>query len=466
MSAGQTREYLILLLALVSLIISVVGVFSSSETLNGVVIVCCSIFNIVSMVLIFYESLSCIKYGLLINLLGIFFAFWLQAILYVNSDYKIYSFDISSQVGNHWRSETVSIAILFVTIFQASCVYGYLCGFIPNRVVLFLKREDKPSKYVHCFVSSIFIIFMLFALFLKYDKNLVSVYNGLIRSRANEEFVNVGLLVNFVYIGYYGIAFLVVSYILEERKSRIFMFLPIALLGLLVVLLDGTRHHQLYLLIPIIMLFIYLGRNKKKYVAALFCIFVIFSIVYQGQSKFRYSGWNNFKLNTELFESFQGTDQFEVLVFVVETIPDRRGYTFTPAFPYFFTHWIPRSVWPNKTHQPELEYISSEVTGVDDITIRNATPSIIGQYYMKCGVLGIAWIGLFLGWLFKSVDLLYKNITLNTNIHLWILLGMFEAFLVNSFRFYGPQYLIYVMYAFVIYYLSTESCIKRHKTRV
>jgi hypothetical protein len=124
-----------------------------------------------------------------------------------------------------------------------------------------------------------------------------------------------------------------------------------------------------------------------------------------------------------------------------------------PAEPYFLIHWIPRQVWPDK---PIMEswtfYNESYVQGA----AYNVTPSVIGQFHLNWGLPGVIFIGGWLGFLTCLADRVLLRLDSDRQRAMFVVVGMFYAFIISSFRFYSPIYFSYFLFGVLAMLLLTR----------
>jgi hypothetical protein len=447
----------------VTLAAATLAFLTPREKVNNVAILCCCLTTALGFAFVAGPCLRTLQIAKAIFLLGALMSFWLGAWRCTYAAYVPQSQSILGEIGGRWKPSTVATAVLYVAIFQCFGLAGYYIAHMPDKCKRFLLRPDRPGPFSHEAVGHVLIVLMLATFYYRYGSSTKGLVEGLVASRTSyEQARQIGLLANFVWLGYYGVALLALRQVRALTASQpILTRLPLLVLpaiGFLVVCMDGTRHHLLYIVTPVSLLLAHAGvRKDKKYLTALAATTVLVLIVYQLQTVSRDIGWHNLRSkDRSQFISLRGTDQFQSLLYAVEIVPGRHGYFRSPASPFFLTHWIPRQLWASKPCQPEIVYLSTEWTGAE-LYESNVTPSIIGQYHMNWGVAGVAWAGLMLGWMFKCVDILLRSTPLMGYTHLWTLLGMFVAFLIASFRCLTPTYFMFPLFGFVIFILCTNA---------
>ena len=104
----------------------------------------------------------------------------------------------------------------------------------------------------------------------------------------------------------------------------------------------------------------------------------------------------------------------------------------------FITNPVPRVLWPDKPRPEVIWFYSYYRRGVDIWkTGGNALPSVVGQYYIILGSLGVVWggilFGIIVGWLGKIL-----NNSQSVEATMFSLSGM--AYIFVSFRYFGPGF--------------------------
>jgi len=141
------------------------------------------------------------------------------------------------------------------------------------------------------------------------------------------------------------------------------------------------------------------------------------------------------------------------LLFAEYLVPNEDGYFFEAVEPYFVIHWIPRQIWPNKPIMQTWSFYNERYV---EGAAFNVTPSVIGQYHMSWGLAGVMFIGLWLGFLTLFADRLLLQISSEGQRAMFVVVGMFYAFIISSFRFYSPIYFSYFVFGVIAMFLLTR----------
>jgi hypothetical protein len=86
----------------------------------------------------------------------------------------------------------------------------------------------------------------------------------------------------------------------------------------------------------------------------------------------------------------------------------------------------------------------------------NVTPSVIGQFHLNWGFPGVVFIGAWLGFLTCLADRVFLLLNSDKQRALFVVNGMFYAFIVSSFRFYSPIYFSYFLFGLMAMFLITR----------
>jgi len=114
---------------------------------------------------------------------------------------------------------------------------------------------------------------------------------------------------------------------------------------------------------------------------------------------------------------------------------------------------VPRQVWPNKPVMESWTYYNdSYVQGAN----YNVTPSVIGQFHLNWGLPGVMFIGVWLGFLTMTADRLLLMLDSSRQRAMFVVVGMFYAFIISSFRFYSPIYFSYFCFGLLAMFLLTR----------
>src|SRR5215813_9487244 len=86
----------------------------------------------------------------------------------------------------------------------------------------------------------------------------------------------------------------------------------------------------------------------------------------------------------------------------------------------------------------------------------NVTPSVIGQFHLNWGLPGVLFIGGWLGFLTALADRVLLMLNSERQRAMFVVSGMFYAFIISSFRFYSPVYFSYLLFGVIAMFLLTR----------
>lgn len=288
---------------------------------------------------------------------------------------------------------------------------------------------------------------------LEHMVNMRAAFGGVVESP--------GLLVHLQIIAVFGGALAVARALIGARGSYLFRAIAMVL-SVPLLFFGGSRFVWGYLVLPaaVAMLarhwdhFTWTRRRLALVVILSLCLMstlLVGAVRQEGID--RRSVISSVQVETLVDRGMFGHEQFGALVIAVDLVPKHHDYFGEFFLPYFPIHFIPRAWWPEKPIPETWSFYNATVTGGGAF---NVTPSVIGQYWMSLGWLGVAWIGLLLGWLTKTACAWIQLVVVEQHI-----LGAIEASLVLlfaffSFRYFHPLYFTYPFFGFLIYWLGTR----------
>jgi hypothetical protein len=264
-------------------------------------------------------------------------------------------------------------------------------------------------------------------------------------------------------LGLYGAATLFVEG-LQTRGVRRYVAGAVATIATLVVVLSGTRHTLLVILVPVSAIILRRSYKRLRISRVLvwaLAVLMLFCIT-QVQVATRNVGWEGARtlVPNEAFNT-EATGQFAALLLSESLVPARHDFFLEPTPVYFITHWIPRRFWPGKPVEKVFQYFNNEVTGGDPVW--NVTPSIVGQFYMNSGVIGLCAIGCFLGMVCRITDNIFAQLTLYEHQAAAIWVATLYVFVINSLRYFAAFYLVYSVMALIGMIILTRGVSSRHR---
>jgi oligosaccharide repeat unit polymerase len=255
-----------------------------------------------------------------------------------------------------------------------------------------------------------------------------------------------GLLVNLASVGMFGSAALFANGLFSRSRLKL-LDLIIATIGVAPTIASGTRYRLLYVLVPLLVIAFARLVVQRQYtrLAVIAVGGILMLMLFQAQVAIRRVGWDHLlEMKSDTFLALKPTLQFDSLLFAIYLVPSHHPYFMEPMTPYFFTHWVPRSLWPNKPISKAYEYYTATWTRGAKLKVFNVTPSIMGEYHLSWGVFGVPMIGLWIGFLlYLSDECMVRTKVMNSCLAA-VTIGMAYAFILASLRDYAPVYFVHV----------------------
>lgn len=145
--------------------------------------------------------------------------------------------------------------------------------------------------------------------------------------------------------------------------------------------------------------------HKRKTWGALFVLALFFLLVaMQVQVQFRVEGFSDVDLATveTRFDHLHRDNIFFWMLTAVNLMPDQYPFTSEIPFVELFIHPIPRFLWPEKPINEGFPFLNWGDYGA------TLAISIIGQFYIAQGLLGVVIAGLCYGWAARNWDQLIR----------------------------------------------------------
>ena len=355
----------------------------------------------------------------------------------------------------------VRIGLVYVALFQLATLAGYSLRFRRTaRIFNVANRQDRSSGVVRI------ALYLLAAcawvpLIASYGLNFTGIVHVLLSSRHAVSDVagnDAGLLVNFSSLSLFGSAALLAKALFSRSPLKL-LDLVVAFIGVVPTIASGTRYRLLYVFVPLLVIAFarLVARRQYRRLALIAVGGMLMLMLFQAQSAVRRVGWNHLlEVKSDTFLAMKPTLQFDSLLFAVYLVPSHHPYFMEPMTPYFFTHWVPRKIWPDKPMSKALEYYSSTWTRGAKFTQFNVTPSVIGQYYLSWGVAGVPTIGLWIGFLVYIADSCMLRANVSKHQLAAVSIGMAYAFIIACLRFYGPLYFVHFALGCIAMFVVTK----------
>jgi hypothetical protein len=348
-------------------------------------------------------------------------------------------------------------ALFYVSIFQLLLLVGYSIRPRFDWGFKFFSSRMDSLSIDRTLVAFLLIMCSFAPLLVYYDFDVEKIIVALLASRSGAEFESPdpGWVQHLALFGVYG-ASLGFVYALKAATWRRLWWLVIAVIAALPFVLGGTRHIWLYISLPSVLIVLrgFKGRLNSKRTVGLITIALVVLVVAQAQFVYRSVGWKvGNDVSTEELSQVNTNGQLTALLFAEYLVPAQHPYFEELAEPYFIIHWIPRQIWPDKPIMESWTYYNESY--VQGATF-NVTPSVIGQFHLNWGLPGVIFIGAWLGLLMFAADQLVLLLDAEQQRAMFVVVGMFYAFVISSFRFYSPVYFSYFFFGLIAMLLLTR----------
>jgi len=257
-----------------------------------------------------------------------------------------------------------------------------------------------------------------------------------------------------------------------SRMERVTFILVFLLVSALVYFDQGTRSILLLSVIPVFVLYVLrrtqtgLGFSRSRLLMLGVTGAASLLALTQIQMYFRLERTRDSLTESsvsDLLSPKQQSDFFSeaaTAVVVHDALP--QGELHESPLLFFVLNPIPRALWPNKPMPETMWHYSSYRWGVDIWDKGgNALPSVVGQYYMDWGVIGVLWAGLMYGMFAAWME---RIATGKRQYYEFVGLGLSGlAFMLISFRFLAPgfHYSTLIMAVILLIYFKLSK-INRH----
>ena len=382
--------------------------------------------------------------------------FWLDAALLAHGpNLFAVPVDLSGLIGSFDRRD-LQQGLFGVALFQMMLMVGYSLRLrLPAIVNGFRQRADSrllASRILVCAFAACGLITTGIA----YGFSLKSISMALIASRNSitSDWQDPGIWSNLAVLGMFGASRLLLDGLASNRGLRVWKIL-LGLLACSPFILGGTRHLVLFVVLPVLAALIIRTKTLNfGRTIGLCAAGIVVLMILQLEFAVRAKGWDNIsdKIHAEDFLT-NSNGQFLALLFALHLVPAEHDFFHELAEPYFLIHWVPRAIWPNKPVMAAWAFYDDAYTRGAQF---NVTPSVIGQFYMNWGFLGVACIGIWLGVLARFADLIISLLDVTSQCSLMVVAGMLHAFVISSFRYYHPLYFTYFAFSVVLTIMITH----------
>jgi len=388
---------------------------------------------------------------------GVFVFYWIDGLALSLQKYPFAVPPGFPYNATQFDQNLIQQALFYVSTFQLLLLVGYSIRPRIDRPWKFLAARVDSVSFERSLVVFLFIMCSFAPLVVYYEFDIVKIVAALLASRSGTDFESPepGLAQHVALFGIYG-ASLGFVYALKTATWRRIWWLVLAVMAALPFVLSGTRHVWLYISLPSVLIVLrgFKGRLSHRRMLGLTTIVLVVLVVAQAQFVYRSVGWTGGKeVSAEDVSQINTNGQLTALLFAEYLVPDQHSYFKELAETYFLIHWVPRLFWPNKPIMESWAYYNeSYVQGANF----NVTPSIIGQFHLNWGLAGVIFIGAWLGFLTFRADQLLLLLDSRRQRAMFVVLGMFYAFIISSFRIYSPVYFSYFCFGLIAMFLLTR----------
>jgi len=388
---------------------------------------------------------------------GVFIFYWLDALTLSLQQNPFAVPEGFPLTATQFDQDLIHQALFYVSIFQLFLLVGYSVRPRLERPLRLLTVRVDSLSFDRTVIGFLLVMCSIAPLLLYYDFDIGTIISVLLagRSGTDLESPEPGLAQHLALFGIYGAALFFV-YALKAATWRRLWWLALAVIAALPFVLSGTRHIWLYISLPSVLIVLrgFKGALDSKRVGALATVVLVVLVVAQAQFVYRTAGWTSFsEVPAEQLSQINTNGQLTALLFAEYLVPNQHAYFMEVAEPYFLIHWVPRQLWPNKPIMESWAYYNeSYVQGANF----NVTPSIIGQFHLNWGWPGVMFIGAWLGFLTLVVDRMLVMLDSDRQRAMFVVVGMFYAFIISSFRIYSPVYFSYFLFGLISMFLLTR----------
>lgn len=458
-STGPPRLTLLQwILALLPVVISFVSLEFTSYNALALISQICTALGFLLLLLVAFEAFRTRSIGKACLVASVFVFFWMDAF---SLSLQAVPFSIPEGFpikATQFNQQLIQQGIIYVSLFQLLLLVGYSIRPKFDKPLAFLAARTDAMSFDRSILAMTLIFCALLPMLAYYQFDFDRVFNVIIASRSLSELdaPEPGMAQHLTMFGIFGAALFFV-YALKSNAWRRFWWLFLGAIAALPLISGGTRHIWLYISLPSVLIILrgLKTDSEKKYGAlGLSAAILIVLVVAQFQFAYRGVGWREVgTVPVSELSQLNTNGHFSALLFAEHLVPNEHAYFFEPVEFYFLVHWIPRQLWPQK---PIMEawvyYNDSYVQGA----AYNVTPSVIGQFHMEWGLAGVLFIGAWLGFLAVMADRLVLMLDANNQRAMFVVVGMFYAFVISSFRFYSPIYFSYVVFGVIAMFLLTR----------
>ena len=413
--------------------------------------------SFISLIIVTREVFKTSSIGKFCLVAGVFVFYWIDALALSLQRYPFAVPEGFPYNATQFDQSLIHQALFYVSVFQLLLLVGHSIRPRFDRPLKFFAARADSLSFDRTLVVFVLILCSFTPLLIYYDFDIVKIVGALLASRSGTDLESPepGLAQHVALFGIYG-ASLGFVYALKAATWRRLWWLALAVIAALPFVLGGTRHIWLYISLPSVLIVLrgFKGPMNHKRVVALTTVALVVLVIAQAQFVYRSVGWKGFSdVPAEELSRVNTNGQLTALLFAENLVPGQHSFFEELAEPYFIIHWIPRQIWPAKPIMESWTYYNDAyVQGANF----NVTPSVIGQFHLNWGLPGVIFIGAWLGFLSLIADRLLLLLDSGKQRAMFVVVGMFYAFIISSFRFYSPIYFSYFCFGLLAMFLLTR----------
>lgn len=254
-------------------------------------------------------------------------------------------------------------------------------------------------------------------------------------------------------------------------KKKIALILP-ALANILLIFNTGTRTALGAVVLPLFLLYyLHAYNNRKKARYLIFILFYLLLIIFQLQLIIRTSSPKALvgdiiresisEVSGTTPTKFQRDNQFYEIIQIGECVPGRLPYSREPLILRPLYHYLPRAIWKEKPGGITKNYEKLVIGKGMTLTL---AVSIIGEFYICNGWLGICIIGIFAGFLAKQFDSLIEMSKRSPAILLVYSYGLTFLFVsIRSYQIVYEGWYVFIFMYFMLKWIKVKNPTARHE---
>ncbi len=416
-----------------------------------------SLLSLALLIVVAKEALQTRSIGKLCLVAGVFVFYWIEALdlAFQKNPFSIpEGFPITA---TQFEPELIRQALVYITVFQLLLLVGYSIRPRLEKAVGFFSSRVDSLSFDRWILVVLLVACSVLPLLIFYDFDFDNIVSALLASRSGTdlETSEPGITQHLALFGIYGAALFFVYALKTSTWHRLWWLLLGAMVAVPFVT-GGTRHLWLYISLPSVLILLrgFKGQLDGRRVVGFAAAALVVFVVAQAQFAYRSIGWREVgNVAPEELSQLNSTGQFTALLFAEHLVPNEHAYFMEPAEPYFVIHWIPRQLWPDKPIMESWTYYNESYA---QGAAFNVTPSVIGQFHLNWGLPGVIFIGAWLGFLTFLADRVLLLLDSARQRAMFVVVGMFYAFIISSFRFYSPIYFSYFLFGFLAMFLLTR----------